>query len=772
MRTRIGLIGLAAATLVACNKPSDYDGDGYTADIDCNDNDAAIHPDATEVCDGVDNNCDSSIDGADADGAIAYFADADADGYGGTALSITQCDAPSGFAGNSDDCDDTNAAINPDAAEICDLVDNDCDALVDDEDDSVDAAGFSTYYGDADSDGYGQPDVTVESCNAPTGYADNAEDCDDTNADLNPETVWYSDVDGDTYGAANYSMMSCEQPDGYVRNADDCDDLAYAVNPDALEICDEGIDNDCDGLSDDADDSVEASTFSTYYSDGDADGYGDDAMAVTQCALPSGYTELGGDCDDAEPLANPGGTEICADGIDNDCSGDAPECTLPTVGTSADAGMSFVASSGSYFGYEEMEIGDFNGDGVNDLAVGDYYDSVTGDYGQGSVSFFYGPFSADSENSPDGMVHGENSYDYFGEHMANMGDMDGDGADDLLVGADGWDYSNTDGTSTSMVGAFYLIAGATTTESALTNQSNNYGFSGESYLTTDSASQGMVANLGDVFGTGNNTYALGGSGYDVYDGSTTSTSTNEGYIYYGDFSTSNYGMIVGDKKYDEAGYEDRVAGMGDLDGDGYDDWAASGSLSYSSTNSTNGEIWVFYGATSASWAYTSDADAILEGNSSDYLGSKLAGGADIDDDGYDDLFANSDGSAEIYFGGSGRLADGQASDVSVEDTSGTYSGMRYSTLSVGDLTGDGVGDIVLADYYAAGNYGGVWTLYGPLSSGTYDVTSADSTLTGGGYYDYFGRDNAVGDIDGDGIDDLLVGEDGQQTVWMFNGGSM
>ena len=104
-------------------------------------------------------------------------------------------------------------------AEICDLVDNDCDALIDDEDDSVDTAGFSTYYGDADSDGYGQPDATVESCNAPTGYADNADDCDDTNADLNPETVWYSDVDGDSFGAANYSITGCEQPDGYVGNA-------------------------------------------------------------------------------------------------------------------------------------------------------------------------------------------------------------------------------------------------------------------------------------------------------------------------------------------------------------------------------------------------------------------------------------------------------------------------------------------------------------------------------------------------------------------------
>ena len=760
MRTRIGLIGLAAAALVACNKPSDYDGDGFTADVDCNDNDAEIHPEASEVCDGVDNNCDNSIDGADADGAIAYFADSDADGFGGSALSITQCDAPSGFVGNGDDCDDTDATINPDAAEICDMLDNDCDALVDDEDDSVDAAGYATYYGDADSDGYGQADVSVDACNAPSGYADNADDCDDTNPDLNPETVWYSDVDGDSYGAANYSMLSCDQPDGYVDNADDCDDLLYAVNPAALEICDGGIDNDCDGLSDDDDDSVEASTFSTYYADGDSDGYGDDDSTITQCALPSGYSEVGGDCDDAEALANPGGTEICADGIDNDCSGDAPECTLPVSGTTADANMSFVSSTGSDFGYEEMEIGDFNGDGVNDLAVGDYYHNVTGsNYGQGSVSFFYGPFSAGSENTADGLVYGDNTYDYFGEHMANVGDIDADGADELLVGADGWDYG-----SNYSVGAMYLIAGTTSTESASTNQYSNFGISSGNYLVTDTyAYQGMVANLGDVFGTGNTTFAFGAYSYDA-------PSTNSGFIYYGDFSTSSSGVIFGDY-YDQAGYKDRVEGMGDLDGDGYDDWAASGAMS--SSNSYAGDVWVFYGASSAYWGYTSDADAILSGNSYDYLGSKLAGGADVDGDGYDDLFASADGRVEVYLGDSGRLTFGQASDISIEDSTSTYSYIDDCTISVGDLTGDGTGDIVVANHYGSSNLGAVWTFYGPLSSGTtYDVTTADSTLLGSATYDYFGKDSAVGDMDGDGVDDLLVGEDGMNTVWMFNGGSM
>ena len=125
MLTRIGLFGLATMTLMACNKPSDYDQDGYFSDEDCNDNNADIHPGALEICDGIDNNCDDSIDGEDADGALTYYADLDGDTYGGEGLSITQCDMPEGYVDNADDCDDNSADIHPDGSEVCDGVDND-----------------------------------------------------------------------------------------------------------------------------------------------------------------------------------------------------------------------------------------------------------------------------------------------------------------------------------------------------------------------------------------------------------------------------------------------------------------------------------------------------------------------------------------------------------------------------------------------------------------------------------------------------------------------
>ena len=94
----------------------DTDGDGYTSDVDCNDNDPAINPDATEICDGKDNNCDGAID--EGFSLNDYYYDADADGYGNPAVSIQACAQPLGYVTNNLDCNDINSAINPSATEI------------------------------------------------------------------------------------------------------------------------------------------------------------------------------------------------------------------------------------------------------------------------------------------------------------------------------------------------------------------------------------------------------------------------------------------------------------------------------------------------------------------------------------------------------------------------------------------------------------------------------------------------------------------------------
>ncbi len=114
-----------SSTLDACVQPTGY----VTDNTDCDDNNAAINPGATEICDGIDNNCDNMIDEGLA--FVTYYADTDSDGYGDNSSSVSDCTQPAGYVTDNTDCNDSNAAINPGASEICDGIDNNCDNQVD-----------------------------------------------------------------------------------------------------------------------------------------------------------------------------------------------------------------------------------------------------------------------------------------------------------------------------------------------------------------------------------------------------------------------------------------------------------------------------------------------------------------------------------------------------------------------------------------------------------------------------------------------------------------
>jgi hypothetical protein len=112
--------------------PTDADGDGFTSeDGDCDDTNADISPDATEICDSLDNNCNGLVDDDDPDldlsTATDWYPDSDQDGFGDDSQAGLNCDPPLGTVYQAGDCDDGNVEINPDAAELCDLVDHDCD---------------------------------------------------------------------------------------------------------------------------------------------------------------------------------------------------------------------------------------------------------------------------------------------------------------------------------------------------------------------------------------------------------------------------------------------------------------------------------------------------------------------------------------------------------------------------------------------------------------------------------------------------------------------
>ena len=140
------LVGLLSLFLVfGCSTeetedtgPVDADADGFIAEVDCDDTNAAIHPDADELCDGIDNDCDEAID-EDATDVMAWYLDSDDDGFGDLNTTESACSAPEGMVADSTDCDDSEATTNPGAPELCDGIDNDCDGQLEDQNSIVDA---------------------------------------------------------------------------------------------------------------------------------------------------------------------------------------------------------------------------------------------------------------------------------------------------------------------------------------------------------------------------------------------------------------------------------------------------------------------------------------------------------------------------------------------------------------------------------------------------------------------------------------------------------
>ncbi len=233
---------------------------------DCDDANAEINPGATESCDSVDNDCDGDTDEAGAEGEITFYIDADADGHGDATISYTACSLDDTWVENSDDCNDADAAAYPGADEWCDAIDNDCDGEVD-EVDAVDAGTWFAD-ADLDGFGDDASAVlacdmpsgavgTGGDCDDTTAlaYPGAVETCDeidnncDSAVDEGVTTTYYADADLDGYGDAGSPSAACVLPAGSVENADDCDDGSDAINPAATESCD-GVDEDCDGTID------------------------------------------------------------------------------------------------------------------------------------------------------------------------------------------------------------------------------------------------------------------------------------------------------------------------------------------------------------------------------------------------------------------------------------------------------------------------------------------------------------------------------------------
>ena len=787
----------------------DSDNDGFVQAEDCDDTRNDVHPDAVELCDEIDNDCDGEID-EEAYDAPSWFEDADGDGYGNNDAEVKQCGQPTGYVITRTDCNDTTASAYPAATEYCDGIDNDCDGRID-EGTAYDA---TDWYQDQDEDGYGSPYAYQTACDQPEGWVNDDTDCNDTEAGINPgeqevcdpddidedcddaaddfdddttgQFTFYYDSDGDGYGDDEITTDLCNQPTGYVYIGGDCDDSVATINPDHAEICGNEIDDDCDDDIDEED----APNPLVWYQDSDGDGFGSISRTRTQCSEPSGYVDNNDDCNDSNDDINPDAEETWYDGTDSDCDeasdydadgdgfdsdeydgedcDDGSDTAHPGHAEVCDDGednncdgeLDACSISGTWYGEtlgdragsRVSAAGDVNGDGMMDLAMTSSLYNGDGT-GLGSTYIVYGPGTGeDVLTSADAIIVGQEDQERSGSGVGG-GDINGDEYGDLVIGALGID----DGGAYSGGGYVFLgpIVGSADTTSA------DYRFVGE--VPLDYAGS-AVAMVGDVDKSGEGDIAFGAYGNDEGGGSAGAV-----YLVYDpdedlDLSYADV-LIYGNSSGGQTGFA--VSGGYDYDGDGYDD-VIIGSPYAAYNGDYVGVASLFLGPVATGAQTLDEADATFYGETSgDRAGFSVALVRDVNQDGLDDVVVgapeNDDGGPTA---GAGYLMLGPTSgDYSLGDADAKLMGENlsdqagYSVSDGGDLNGDSYGDFIIgarSDDYTGSASGAAYMFTGPVT-GSQDIANAAGKAVGLATGDAAGQAVAgVGDANGDGLDDFLM----------------
>ena len=487
-----------------------------------------------------------------------------------------------------------------------------------------------------------------------------------------------------------------------------------------------------------------------WYPDPDGDGYGGDESGVATCVPEASWVQVGGDCAPDDAAVSPGAVELC-NGQDDDCSGGVDEGCAPDEPRDRIEGL-FDLNDADAIGFGDasddaghhMKVGDLDGDGVNDLVVGAMW---AGGY-RGGAYVAFGPLSGEGPLGAAGVFLAGERSNYEGGRSIGVGDVNGDGALDLQLGAP--DSSGSDAVT---------FFGPITRDLAFS----------EAAVQVSCASAiecGHGSDVADVSGDGIADLIIGAGEQRTggnYSGSV--------YILLGPVAAGSVDLpsaydfeLVGENPNSETGRY--VESNGDLNGDGVTDLLIS--AGYDDTGGPDsGSVYVVHGPVDAGFDLA-QADGKLVGTSAyEICGEALAFG-DLDGDGLDDAIVGS--SQANRAGGAAYVVGGPATDTvslgaGLAVLEGSGSDRVGSGVDAEDLDGDGVDDLIAGATGAAGmvnGSGAALVVYGPMA-GAVAADDADARLGGRANGDAAGAGVVSGDLDGDGAPDLVIGATGDRT---------
>lgn len=428
---------------------------------------------------------------------------------------------------------------------------------------------------------------------------------------------------------------------------------------------------------------------------------------------------------------------------------------------------------GQEAGFHVGPAGDLDYDGFEDVIVGAFLDATTGPAG-GAAYIFYGPVSAGEINlaDADAKLVAELTGDFASEGFAGVGDLDGNGVDDFVIGAPG---SLPGQPGVPFPGAAYVFYG----DGERLSGTLHLGVDADAKLVGEAVLDlvGLsIASATDLDNDGFDDLVLSGAGNDD-----AGPSAGAVYVLYGSQDQLSGTVNVADAADatleggpgDLAGF--RLDRAGDLDGDGSQDLVIGATAQTSLGGSGIGSAYVFYGRADrlrGTMSLPATAARLVGEQPGDRPGFGLAGAGDLDADGFDDLVVGADledsggvdaGAAYVFYGSGERLPIGSTSlgtadGKLVGEAPGDRAGLAISIA--GKLDGDPFDDFVIGAFGHNASAGAAYVFFGHRMrlAGTHSLAEADATLLGETAGDLAGSAvGPAGDVNGDGNDDLMVG---------------